>query len=179
MLLKNYYMAISACMEGGGSSTENKVTSYSGGKVKISNFTDGVRYLTPTKSDYAYFASITRMSTAIGNSYPGIIIGTGDTAPTIDDYCLSGDLISTFASSVTTSFAADENGSTLTALCTITNSGSKSFTIREVGLYGKANGSSVATDACLIERTVLDAPLTIEPGGVGQLTYTIKLNYPT
>ena len=25
---------------------------------------------------------------------------------------------------------------------------------------------------------IVDAPLTIEPGSVGQLTYTIKLNYP-
>ena len=179
MFLKNYYKAVAISLEGGGSATENKLTKYGGSATKPSNFVDAINRLTPTMCDYSYFASITRMATTISTSYPGIIIGTGDTPPTLDDYCLSGDLITSFTSSVVPTYECNDSGATLTALCTITNSGSKAFTIREVGVFGKAGSSSSASDACLVERTVLDAPLTIDPSGVGQLTYTIKFNYPT
>lgn len=176
MLLRNYYKAVSFCM-GGNAATDINLVNYSGGNTKPTTYVDGVKYLTPTKNVDSFYASLSRMSTTTGDSYPGIIIGTGNTPPTLDDYWLDGDMITSFASSVVTTFESDDNSSAVTALCTITNSGSKAFTIREVGLYGKPRGS-VSSEPVLVERTVLDVPLTIEPGSVGQLTYTIKLNYP-
>lgn len=179
MLLKNYYKAVSSFMEGSGSSTANKLKNYGGDLIKPASYYETVTYMTPTLGTGTYYASLSRMSKSIADANLGIIIGTGDTPVTLDDHRLSGNMITAFAGSVVSSFTADENGATLTALCTITNSGSESITIREVGLLGKDKGTSSTSSTFLVERTVLDVPLTIEPGNVGQLTYTIKLNYPT
>ena len=179
MILKNYYKAISAFMEGGGSSTANKLKNYNGDLIKPSSLYEVLTYMTPTIGTGGYYASLSRMSKSIGDTYLGIIIGTGDTPVTPDDHKLSGSMITAYAGSVASTCSADENGTTLTALCTITNSGSSAFTIREVGLLGKDKNTSSTSSTILVERTVLDVPLTIEPGSVGQLTYTIKLNYPT
>lgn len=179
MLLKNFYKAVSACMEGVGTSTNVAYKSIYGSDVYSGFYKNGVNCLTPTMTGDSYTASMRRIATTAGTSLSGILLGTGDTPPTIDDHRLAGDIITTIASSVAVSFEMEEDGASLTSLCTITNSGSESITIREVGLFGKAKGGNSESDAVLVERTVLDAPLTIEPGSVGQLTYIIKLNYPT
>ena len=73
----------------------------------------------------------------------------------------------------------DESGLTITALYTITNTGSSAFTIGELGLIA-ATYTNVSTNSkCLVERTVLDTPVTIPAGGIGQVEYTITFNYPT
>ena len=111
----------------------------------------------------------------------GAHIGTGTTPPTIDDYCFSGDIIKDFTYSCSLTRNYDENGSSITALYTITNTGGTAFTIGEIGLIanlGNDNSSNI-TYFALLERTVLETPVTIEPGGVGQVTYTIRINYPT
>lgn len=122
--------------------------------------------------------SMYRMRT--GYSSGGVILGTGNTPPTIDDCKLSGDLITGYIYSVTVAHDIDEYGATSTALYTITNTSSKTITIGEIGLMAVlSSGGANAQSQALVERTVLDVPLTIEPGGVGQLTYTIRFNYPT
>lgn len=116
------------------------------------------------------------------NTNGGVFLGTGTTPPTINDYCLSGDAITTFTYSTTMDTTGDENGMTFSASYTITNTGDSAFTIGEVALMGSSASSSSYNTAkykILYERTVLDTPLTIEAGGVGQLTYTIRLNFPT
>ena len=179
MLLRNYYKAVALFMEGSSSSTKIMFKSYGGYDLAPGNYDLGIRYLTPTKGSASAIASMGSIKTTLMSSSAGIIIGTGDTPPTFDDYCLAGNMITAISSSVATSFDCDDSGATITALCTITNSDNNAFTIREVGLYGKAKGNNYDSDAVLVERTVLDSPLTIEAGSVGQLTYTIKLNYPT
>lgn len=179
MLLKNFYKAVSACMEGVGTSNNVAYKSIGGKDVYSDYYKNGVNNLTPTMTGDSYVASMRRIATTAMTSLSGILLGTGNTPPTIDDHRLAGDIITTIASSVACSFDIEEDGAAITSLCTITNSGSNAFTIREVGLFGKAKGGNSDSDAVLVERTVLDAPLTIEPGSVGQLTYTIKLNYPT
>lgn len=112
------------------------------------------------------------------SGYGGAIIGTGTTPPAIDDYNLSGDMITTFSASSAVSRAIDDSGHTITVVYTITNTGTADFTIGEIGLIAGTN-TSAAANKCLLERTVLDTPVTIAAGGVGQVTYTIRMNYPT
>lgn len=109
------------------------------------------------------------------NTNGGVIIGTGDTEPTFDDYKLSGDIISTFTYTSSVTKRVDNEKATISVLYTITNTGTEAFTIREIALK---MGESINTQF-LIERSVLDTPVTIEPGGVGQVTYTITFTYPT
>lgn len=108
----------------------------------------------------------------------GVSFGTGNTAPTMDDYGLSGDLITTLTA---TSAAAREAGTgDVSIVYTLTNSGSSEITIREVAWFGysyiKESGSWFSA---MYDRTVLDTPVTIPAGGVGQVTYTICAEMPT
>ena len=110
----------------------------------------------------------------------GVVLGTGNTPPTYGDFKLSGDVISTFNYTAVVEKTVTDNGIQLSATYSITNTGAEAFTISEIGLIASAshNGSN-ATTKLLLERTVLDSPVTIEPGAVGQVTYTINVNMPS
>lgn len=133
-------------------------------------------------ADAAYLASLYKVRTSYG-THGGVVIGTGTTPPTADDYALSGDIISTFSASASVERFNDENGAGVTATYMITNTGTSDFTIGEIGLIANIShstySSSTNTLKALLERTVLDAPVTIPAGGIGQVVYTIRVNYPT
>lgn len=119
----------------------------------------------------------------VWNGY-GLLFGTDNTPPTVDDYKLAGDVITNCTYSKTTTSAITEDGSegTLTNVYTITNNNDAEITIGEIGLYSEQCWQT-AYSACtsypvLCERTALETPITIPAGGVGQITYTIKMDYP-
>ncbi len=105
----------------------------------------------------------------------GVIFGSGNEPESLDDYKLSGDILSTFTHSYALTNERDETGATLTGLFTLTNTSDSDITVGEVGLITKKIGSSTV----LIHRSALESPVTIPAGGVGQVTYTIRMNYPT
>ena len=168
LFLRNFYRSFGASM---GASHKNINISTSGATVKTIQFSpddlvfssDGAGYPTLKKVRDSYS----------GNG--GIVFGNGDAAPTIDDFALSGDVIpiNTYSVSLTHTVANDKT--TISAVYTITNTGENAMTIKEIAL--KCGVSR--TVQYLIERTGLDTPVTIEPGGDGQVTYTITLTYPT
>ena len=100
------------------------------------------------------------------NSGSGVLFGTGTTPPTYTDNKLSGSPIRglTVSAEVTKENYSNE----IVALYTITNNTGNDVTIGEVGLcYTWA----------LLDRTVLENPVTIPAGSIGQITYTITFNY--
>lgn len=115
----------------------------------------------------------------------GAVFGTGNTPPTVNDYCLSGSVIDPSTGVkfvVNTNIEKSDNACTGTCEYTITNNSGASIIIGEVGIaYPMANGaSSVSGEGVgLLERTALDTPITIEAGGVGKVTYTIEFALPT
>ena len=104
-------------------------------------------------------------------SQGGVIFGDGSTPVSLDDYKLSGNIIKTYSVIPVVNKAITDNGMEFTCTYTLTNTGDSDIVISEVGILS-------AWGAVLIERTVLDAPVTIAPDGTGQITYTIRLNYP-
>lgn len=110
----------------------------------------------------------------------GVVLGTGTTQPTYEDYKLSGNLVSGYNYTKTVTIANEENRASITAAYTITNTTSSPFTIGEIGLVADilTGGNNSSQYKCLLERTVLDSPVTIPAGGVGQITYTITIEYP-
>ena len=119
------------------------------------------------------------MGTIVKSYYGGggVMFGDGTTPVTLDDYKLSGNIITTISSSVSLSWDSDDEGCSGTALYTLTNSGDSAITISEVGLFSGVFSNNNMN--YMLERTVLDEPVTIEAGAIGQVTYTIRLNYPT
>lgn len=121
------------------------------------------------------------MNTVMTGTYigRGLAFGSGTTPPTREDYYLSGEWIKTFTHTKTTTTVKDPDGCTRTTTYTITNTGSEEFTIGEIALFAAAAFNSSTSTYFLAERTVLDKPVTIAPGAVGQVVYSIRMNYPT
>ena len=156
------------------SSSDNISTPYGSGywddAMKMPNFS------------YDVSAPIERSSNANPFSY-AVFFGSGTTPPTIDDYRLEGEIAMNCTCSYvkTSSFAEDGTSCTHEATYTITNNNDEPVTIGEIGIFvcacWRVNYSSYISYPYLYERTVLESPITIPAGGVGQVTYSITENY--
>jgi hypothetical protein len=109
----------------------------------------------------------------------GVYFSTGGEPESPTNCAISGDIITTYSSTHKITYSFDENGATTTVVYTITNTGTDAFTIGEIGVIGYMNTKHNSKTRYYIEyflwdRTVLETPVTIEPGGVGQVTYTLR-----
>ena len=128
----------------------------------------------------------TGSSSANSLPYRGVCFGDGDTPPTPADLNISGNAFSTYNALYNLSTGVDDSGHIyVKAHYTITNTGDQAFTIKEIGLFAAPSlnkGPDIAvsgTFSILLDRTVLDTPVTIPAGGIGQVEYTITFNLPT
>ena len=104
----------------------------------------------------------------LGFSECEIYLGTGNVTPTIDDYKLSGELV-TGLTSQEQSTTANNNSITFSAIAT--NNTESPVTIKEIGLGGYVTG----TTACviLLTRDVLTTPVTLNTGDSKTFSITI------
>lgn len=181
MFLKNWYIMLGSLMT---HSAIDSYTNYQGDKRTVNYGVYAIQI--GDKSLYSYSGSCSMnymYQSLIDSSRGGVILGTGTTPPTIDDYDLSGALIDGYTYTAFVSSSLIDNGVRISGLYTITNTGTTEFTIGEIGLMANIDGAlpnNVAIQyKALLERTVLDTPVTIPAGGVGQVTYTLDIIYPT
>lgn len=173
MLTRNYYKALAARISVNGSLF--KVKSWLNVDLNLgSNL--GVFFGEDSSSSAVPNMRLLQTKTT---TYGGVILGTGDTPPTLDDYRLSGTVISTFAYNSSFTSETDGDGVTMQTVFTITNTGTEAFTIKEIGLIASTGTNASEQYKMLYDRTVLDNPVTIPAGGVGQVTYTIRMDFPT
>ena len=108
----------------------------------------------------------------------GVSFGTGTTPATASDYCLESILgttqISTSVPS-TVSYSRVDTYEEYSVTFGVTNKTADAITISEVGLTIYDSNKPYAY--VLIDRTVLDTPITIPAGQSKQITYTIRFNY--
>ena len=121
-----------------------------------------------------------RNMTTILTSYKGygVVFGDGTTEVSKDDNKLSGNVITTISGTAVSQDTCDDAQAIKSTLFTIINTGTEPVTISEIGYFGAVGYKTFYTNA-MLERTLLETPVTIPAGGVGQVTYTIRLNYPT
>ena len=134
----------------------------------------------PYKTNVSIQLAINSVKTDSARHTSGVLFGTGDTPASLDDYKLAGDTIQNIAASISKTYSYSEAQPSLKAVYTITNNNAAAITIKEVALnvqYTYTSNGSVS--GCVIDRTVLDTPVTIPAGGVGQVEYTITINLPT
>lgn len=161
----------------GYSSADTDYKNYSGDiRTQTNSISNDCLGFGNTSTSNYYSATMRVVRTSVG-SYGGVIFGTGTAQPTIDDYKLSGNIISTIVASVSYTRTVTEDSTVFQCVYTLTNTGTEEITIGEIGLIG--GSGSYESNKMLVERTVLDSPVTIPAGGVGQVTYTITFNYPT
>lgn len=97
-----------------------------------------------------------------------IYLGTGNVTPTIDDYKLSGELV-TGLTSQKKSTTANNNSITFSAIAT--NNTESPVTIKEIGLGGYFTGSTPFV--VLLTRDVLATPVTLNVGDSKTFSITI------
>lgn len=97
-----------------------------------------------------------------------IYLGTGNVTPTIDDYKLSGELV-TGLTSQGKSTTANNNSITFSAIAT--NNTESPVTIKEIGLGGYYTGTTPCV--FLLTRDVLTTPVTLNVGDSKTFSITI------
>ena len=106
----------------------------------------------------------------------GVSFGTGTTQSTASDYVLEsilGDTQINVSVPSGISFNKFDTYEEYTVTFGVTNKTTEVITISEVGLTVPISGGSYA----LVDRTVLETPVTIPAGQSKQITYTIRFNY--
>ena len=141
--------------------------------------TDGITNTVTLSSDYPPFKVMNTWAKSI--TATGVSFGTGTTPATASDYVLESILddkkinVSTPSS---ISFSRYDTYEEYTVTFGITNKTADAIAISEIGLtampYSPYNGNNVFA---LVDRTVLETPITIPAGQSKQITYTIRFNY--
>ena len=98
-----------------------------------------------------------------------IYLGTGNVTPTIDDYKLSGELVTVLKSQEQRT-TANNNSITFSAIAT--NNTESPVTIKEIGLGGYYNSPDCVI---LLTRDVLATPVTLNTGDSKTFSITIDL----
>lgn len=105
--------------------------------------------------------------------YAYMVLGTGETPPTVEDYKLSGELITGLTDQGQPTL--DDNNS-LTYSILVTNNKEQPVTIKEVCLaVGTGNTTSTSGAAALLTRDVLATPVTLNTGDSKTFSITIDL----
>lgn len=165
MLTKNFYSFMGSALSG--SSTSARFI-----------LVDGSGYTAPiTTSDTPPFSAMNNWSYSVEKK--GVSFGTGTTPATASDYVLESILDNTKINVSVPSAVSYSRGDTYDEYSVtfgVTNKTADAITISETGLAVALSNYSGAKYA-LVDRTVLDTPVTIPAGQSKQITYTIRFNY--
>ena len=165
MLTKNFYSFIRAALQ----NTSAQFTK-----------TDGTTTWLSISNSYPPFEVMKNWSFSTGQS--GVSFGTGATPATASDYFLESILTNSKISVSTpspVSFSRGDTSEEYSAAFGVTNITAEAISISEVGLtanpYRPSSGSNYVF--AMVDRTVLDTPVTIPAGQSKQITYAIRFNY--
>ena len=104
-----------------------------------------------------------------------IIVGSDNTAETGGSYCLKSKITYGLNVALTRSVQDNADGShSSVVIANCTNTSSAPITIGEIGL--RKGVTFPSADYVVIDRTPLGTPLTIQPGEVGRIVYTITMS---
>ena len=151
------------------------------GIVSVKNLAGETKYASTPWATQSFPNSVSK-GLSLNNVTGGLLIGSGATAPTANDYNLSNRITSGVSTvSPTTQYGVDENGNPyLIIIWVLTNNTASDITISEVGyaqyLKGSStlNGNANDTVVMLFDRTLLDEALVLPANGAGVLKYTLK-----
>lgn len=169
MLTKNFYQALNTALL-----NKTAIVTTSAGAVETFN-----RGAVITSNQWNLFNAMTYRSTNSPESFPGVFFGTDATPATASDYDLGSIIPSSNMSVIVpteVSFNVTNEYQEYTATYGVHNKTEEAISITEIGLF-TGFGSDGSLYRCLVDRTVLDAPVTIPAGQSKQITYTIRFNY--
>lgn len=176
MLTKNWYNHTAAALTG---------VTITGGLKDYKGTTRDAVYQTAGSASYLNFNKLSPFYAVNKGSLittksdnVGYMFGDNATPASMDDYTVVGNIVTGITVSKTVTGSADDSGVSLTTIFTIANENDTDITIAEVCLFNKCDIANASQVCCCIDRTVLDSPITIMPDHAGQITYTVRMNYP-
>lgn len=119
--------------------------------------------------------SLSTINTGAANGRGYIILGTGTTEPTPEDYRLESQITTNLSCD---SVSVSRNTTVKTYTATFSNSGTSDMIVTEIGYVSRLlhlyNLGDYLYDNFLMDRTVLDTPVTIPAGESRTITYTLS-----
>ena len=161
MLTKNFYSYMRAVLQ-----NTTAVFTLKNGDAQPSN--------TPFASFSPPFAAMNKY--VVNTNDTGVSFGIGTTPANTTDYKLENSLPNTQISVSVPSAVSYSRGDTFDEYSVtfgITNKTTEAITISEIGL----TAAPQTAYPVLVDRTVLETPVTIPAGQSKQITYTIRFNY--
>ena len=171
MFLKNWYKIVFGMMSGAGMPLQIKDTSGTARNFAFNSSPAQMIY-------FSVYDILKKWTTNPTNDY-GVVFGNGDTPVTMDDYKLAGSIVTGCTVTLANGSSCADDGVTIEKTFSVSNTGNADITIKEVGIVHAFYYSSTAYKYALVERTVLDSPVTIPAGGFGQVIYRISAPFPT
>lgn len=169
MLTKNFYAIQASLLFRGGTFP---VTKSDGTEANIVFYHSGSSY-------FAYAFNGGNVTAYVGVGY--INVGSGTTPATVNDYALETPITIGFSASISSFVSAQDSGAEIVYKIILNNPASAGpMTVSEIGYYGRGytSASSGGAIPLLMDRTVLDEPVTIPAGESRTITYTVRLNRP-
>lgn len=149
------------------------------GRLPIVDKTGTTYYYVGTSGSNRSWPQNQSHGVAPGGNY-GIVFGSGDTPAALSDYKLASEITSGLSGAVTDSTGIDGNGNIYLNLdIVLTNTSSSDITIKEIGWCGtlycstSVGATTGAAKYALVERTVLETPVTIAAGEYETIRYRI------
>lgn len=171
MITKNF-KAFLANMIGSRGSISTK------GVLPVKDTTGNIRYF---GFRYSNFPNSVQSSVNF-SGYSGIVVGTGTTPPTEDDYILENRITSGLTGTdPTKKNDVDSNGNPyIEFVFTLRNTTETDITVHEIGyaqnIYASTTlgGTDSNSYTLLFDRTVLETPVTVPANGTAAIKYTLK-----
>lgn len=109
------------------------------------------------------------------HQFASIIAGSDNTPETGESYCLKKEITAGINIALTRNVVDNDDGShSSIVVANITNISSAPITIGEIGLRRRVTFGT--NNYIIFDRTPLGTPLTIQPGEVGRIVYTITMS---
>lgn len=165
MLTKNWIKGFKLGLRNGGSETFTLLMTGEQKSGQISNITDV--FFTGDKNVITSLSSASRPN--------GVAFGNGTGVVNENDYNLFGECVKGI--NCTAVVTCNQDGSNISKEIeyTVSNTNSSDVTITEIA-YVTAGLFNNTWQPILLDHTLLDEPVTIPAGGVGQVTYTFNFN---
>jgi len=144
--------------------------SISGSSQHITDYGGGARGIW-----FSTVNSLSTLNTTPTNGRGYIILGNGTTEPTPEDYRLESQITENLSCD---NVSVSRNTMIKTYTATFSNSGTSPMTVTEIGYVSRFakiyNAGDYIYDDFLMDRTVLDTPITIPAGESRTVTYELS-----
>lgn len=171
MITRNFKNILATCMAR---------SSGAYGALPIKGTTGNIGYTNPGSNSTPFPYSVGVISLSLSKTSVGICVGSGNTSATENDYELDNQITSGLSGNTNVTKSVENGKLYLVLDVTLTNTSSGDITVKEIGYVQShqyvtsQGGSSTANNfPFLMERTVLDSPVTIPAGNFATIRYKI------